>query len=244
MPPARLSRHCSSPWCPGLQAPVRPQSRDWAVSPVRGHQTQAPDRTESFLLVNPGSGVQPRKRAPARKKREGPTKKTNRAGAGAGSGERGHGAYLLSQRSRGSQVSVGQRLHAAWNGSKEAASFTSSLHGAGGGESGRSSPSGALLSFARALRVSCWFSNGLDILRARLWGEGIKSWAACSSGSSTGFWVLFWLGGWGWAWSLWWGCVPVSPTEFNIFLFLFYPTCRSCSASLRVLLEEMCSICM
>ena len=89
----------------GCKPPVRPQSCDRAVSPVRGHQTQAPDRTGSFLLVNPGSGVQPRKRAPARKKREGPTKKTNRAGAGAGSGERGHGAYLLSQRSRSSQVS-------------------------------------------------------------------------------------------------------------------------------------------
>lgn len=162
--PPRLSLHCSSPvGTRNTRPPPAPACRAAWLSRVpwtAAAEPEAPDTCESFLPDDTGSGMQQRerKRAPARKKIERPTidynnKKRWRQWLEPGSGKRW---WRQAVSPEGYRWLPGERakLHNAFNRSKRASSFTSSLRGAWGGESGRSSPLRALLSFARAFWVS------------------------------------------------------------------------------------------
>lgn len=87
-PPAPTVSPLFSLWCLGLQVPIRPSQRDWALSPVRGkprHQTGV--KVSFYYRLRSAA----KEEGTARKK-----KKLLRAEIALG--RRGDGAYLLSQR--------------------------------------------------------------------------------------------------------------------------------------------------
>lgn len=128
VPPARLSRHGSSPVVSRTASPPSAPSHVTEPCPQCAatkprHQTGVKVSFQYYRLRSAA-----KEEGTCQEERERPTPKETKNKKIAL--ERGDGAYLLSQRMPVVPRQVGQTLHAACNRSKEA-SFTSSLHGAG-----------------------------------------------------------------------------------------------------------------